>query len=156
MEQNTQDGRATMVKSTFHMENSVSIKIMAKPEVIWNLLTDVEQYTKWNSTIVSIAGSIAPNGKINLVSKLDPKRTFKLKISQFQPPEKLVWRDGFAPMFQGVRTFTLMPHDDGTTTFSMAEVLSGLILPMIKGSLPDFRPNFEQIAADLKGAAEAR
>jgi hypothetical protein len=36
----------------------------------------------------------------------------------------------------------------------MVEVLSGLMLPMIRGSLPDFGPAFETYAADLKRAAE--
>jgi hypothetical protein len=36
----------------------------------------------------------------------------------------------------------------------MTEVFSGLMLPMIKRSLPDFGPSFTTYAADLKGAAE--
>jgi hypothetical protein len=36
----------------------------------------------------------------------------------------------------------------------MAEAYTGLMLPLIAGSLPDFRPTFEQYAADLKRAAE--
>ncbi len=66
----------------------------------------------------------------------------------------MIWSDGFAPMFKGVRTFTLASAGDGVTEFSMVEVFSGLMLPMIKGSLPDFGPIFEQYAADLKAAAE--
>jgi len=66
----------------------------------------------------------------------------------------MVWKDGFAPMFSGVRTFSLTPKSDGTTDFSMIEVFKGIMLPLIKGSLPDFKPNFEQYALDLKAAAE--
>jgi hypothetical protein len=36
----------------------------------------------------------------------------------------------------------------------MTEVFKGIMLPMIKGSLPDFKENFEQYAADLKNASE--
>jgi hypothetical protein len=36
----------------------------------------------------------------------------------------------------------------------MEERLSGLLLPLIKGSLPDFRPIFERYANDLKREAE--
>jgi hypothetical protein len=36
----------------------------------------------------------------------------------------------------------------------MAEVFSGIMLPMIAGSLPDFGPVFEQYASDLKRGAE--
>jgi hypothetical protein len=58
-------------------------------------------------------------------------------------------------MFQGTRTFTLTPEGDGATRFAMVEVFRGLMLPMIKGSLPDFGPPFEQYAADLKREAES-
>ncbi len=36
----------------------------------------------------------------------------------------------------------------------MVEVLSGVMLPMIKGSLPDFGRAFEAYAADLQREAE--
>jgi hypothetical protein len=57
-------------------------------------------------------------------------------------------------MFTGVRTFTLTPKADGSTDFSMAEVYSGIMLPMIAGSLPDFRPTFEQYASGLRREAQ--
>ena len=52
------------------------------------------------------------------------------------------------------RGITLTPKGDGTTEFAMREVFSGLMLPMIRGSLPDFGPAFETFARDLKRAAE--
>ena len=52
--------------------------------------------------------------------------------------------------------FTLTPNADGSTEFAMTEEFSGLMLPMIKGSLPDFAPVFETYAADLKCAAEGK
>ena len=36
----------------------------------------------------------------------------------------------------------------------MMEAISGLMLPMIAGSLPDQGPSFEQFLADLKAEAE--
>ncbi len=60
-----------------------------------------------------------------------------------------------APMFKGIRVFTLTENGGGTTRFSMQETLSGLMLPMIKGSLPDFGPVFERYASDLKREAES-
>jgi hypothetical protein len=36
----------------------------------------------------------------------------------------------------------------------MAERFSGLILPLVKGSLPDFGPVFSRYADDLKREAE--
>lgn len=117
------------------------------------LLTDSKNFTKWNSTVVSVDGDIKKGETIRLVSKLDPKRTFKLKVAE-QTPTTLIWKDGFAPMFTGVRTFELQARPDGSTDFTMTEFFKGIMLPMIKGSLPDFKENFEQYAADLKNASE--
>jgi hypothetical protein len=147
------NGHATSSATTFRMETSVGTNIKAESEKIMSLLTNAGNFTKWNSTVVSLEGSIRQGETIRLKSSLDAKRTFKLKVSE-ATPTKMVWEDGFAPMFKGVRTFTLKPQTDGSTDFVMVEEFKGLMLPMIKGSLPDFKANFEQYAADLKKEAE--
>ena len=148
------DGHARKSRETFRMECGVSIDIEARPEKIWSLLTDAANFPRWNSTVTSVDGQIALGQKIRVRVPLAPKRVFKLEVSAFEPGKRMVWSDGAAPMFKGVRTFTLAPRDGGTINFSMVEVFSGLMLPMIAGSLPDFAPSFEQYAADLKRAAE--
>ena len=142
----------TSSASAFRMQTAVSAQIAATPDVIMSLLASTQT---WNSTVVSIEGEIRQGNIVRLISALDPKRTFKLKITT-ATPTRLVWEDGFAPMFKGIRTFTLTPQPDGTTLFEMVEVFSGVMLPLIKSSLPNFIPNFEQYAHDLKTAAEKR
>jgi hypothetical protein len=139
--------------TTFEMQTSVATNIKAPATKIMGLLTDAKNFTKWNSTVISVDGDIKKGETIRLVSKLDPKRTFKLNVAELTPTT-LIWKDGFAPMFSGVRTFTLQTNPDGSTDFTMTEVFKGIMLPMIKGSLPDFKENFEQYAADLKNASE--
>src|SRR5262249_7272318 len=85
---------------------------------------------------------------------LAPKRTFRPKVTSFEPPARMVWQEG-NPMFRGVRSFTLSPKADGTTTISMTEVYTGLMLPLIAGSLPCLAPALEAYARDLQRAAEA-
>lgn len=148
------NGTAINTKSTFRMECAVGINIKASPETIWALMTDVQAIRDWNSTIISLDGEIALNQTINLVSTVDPSRTFNLKVSTLDKPHTMLWEDGMAPMFKGVRTYRITTKNDGTSDFTMSEVFTGIMLPMIGGSLPDFRPSFEQFAADLKSAAE--
>lgn len=150
------NGKAGHSRSRFRMECRVATRIAARPETIWALLTDAAGFPAWNSTVSSIEGEIALGQRLRLRVPLAPKRTFKPRVSQLEAPRRMVWQDGAAPMFKGVRTFTLSPRPDGTTDFSMVEVFSGLMLPLIAGSLPDFGPSFEQYASDLKRAAEAR
>lgn len=150
----TPDGRALKTQRTFSMECAVATNVRAPAATIWRLLTDAADFPRWNSTVKSVQGDIALGSRLALVATVAPDRTFKPRVSELEPEKRMVWSDGFAPMFKGVRTFTLAARDDGSTDFSMVEVFSGLMLPMIKGSLPDFGPPFERYAADLKAEAE--
>jgi hypothetical protein len=142
-------------ETTFRMDCRVRCDIRATPERIWALLTDASGFVRWSSTVTSLRGDIAVGRKLALEVKEAPGRTFSPKVTRLDDAREMVWSDGFAPMFRGVRTFKLTPKADGLTEFAMDEVFSGLMLPMIKKSLPDFGPAFEAFAEDLRRAAEA-
>lgn len=146
-------GQSEKTATTFRQECAVSIRVKAPAEKIWSLLTDAAAFPRWNSTVTSIKGEIAVGQKLELRVPISD-RTFTPKVTELEANKRMVWSDGMAPMFKGVRTFTLTPVEDGSTDFSMVEVFTGLMLPMIKRSLPDFGPAFEKYAADLKREAE--
>jgi len=146
--------QATKERTTFRMSVSVSADIAAPAETVWRLLTEVDEQRRWNSTLMEIDGAIAEGQTVRLKAHSAPDREFKLKVSGVTPNQTMQWSDGMAPMFKGVRTFVLTPTDHGVR-FEMTEVFTGLMLPMIAGSLPDFVPVFETYATDLKNAAEA-
>ena len=135
---------------------SVTRDIDAPADRVWALLTDASGYSTWNPTIVSLDGSIAEGNTIALVSTVNPKRTFKLNVSDMKAPESMVWSDGMPlGLFKGVRTFTLEEGDGRGTTFTMEEVYSGLLEPLISKSIPDMTQSFEDFADGLKQAAES-
>ena len=138
------------------LEFSSSIDIQAPPEVVWGLLTDTATYPDWNTTVVSIDGTIALGEKLKVVSTVDPKRAFKLKVSELTAPNTMIWSSGM-PMglFKGVRTFNVAAEGAGST-FSMHEVFSGPMSGLIAKSIPDLTPSFEEWAQALKTAAEAK
>jgi len=147
--------KVTQTKSAFRMSVSVIVRVDAKPDRIWPLLTNADDFPRWNSTVTQIEGTIAAGEKIVVKVPISPDRDFKLKVVECVPEQRMVWADGFAPMFRGERTYTLTEADDGSTSFEMTEVFSGLMLPMIAGSLPDFAPSFLTYAADLKREAQS-
>ena len=66
----------------------------------------------------------------------------------------MVWTGGMPlGLFKGVRTFSLTPKGGGVE-FTMTEVFSGLMAPLITRSIPDLQPSFEEFAAALKRQAE--
>ncbi len=145
----TQNGTAVTIKKTFSRKTSVSNIINADAAIIWALLTNASDMARWNSTLVSLEGEITQGNTIKLKSKLDPKRTFTLKVKEIIPEKKLVWGDG-----QGTRVYSLTDNGNGTIGFSMDEEIGGLMFPLYAKMIPPFDASFEQFAADLKKEAE--
>lgn len=137
-------------------DHAVARTIAADAETIWALLTNAEGYPDWNPSVVGIEGSIALGEKIKLTSTVNPKRAFSLKVVEYDSPRRMVWSGGMPlGLFKGDRTYILTPAADGGTDFSMVEVFSGLLAPLITRSIPDMTESFEQFADGLKRAAEA-
>ncbi len=145
-----QSSKATTVKTAFSRETAVSTDIHADASIIWALLTNAPDFSRWNSTVVSIEGDIKPGATIKLKSTLDEKRVFKLKVKEFQPPHRLAWGDAM-----GTRVYELKQMDANTTRFSMTEKIGGLLFPLFSRFIPSFDEAFNQFAADLKKEAEA-
>ncbi len=140
-------------RSPFSLMCGVQISIAARPDRIWALLTDAADFPRWNSTVAGIEGRIAEGQTLRLrVPGTD--RVFTPKVSGVVPNERMTWTGGFAPIFKGVRTFALTPRPDGTTEFAMAERFTGVMIPLVAASLPDFRPIFARFADDLRKEAE--
>ncbi|NND32318.1 MAG: SRPBCC domain-containing protein, partial [Saprospiraceae bacterium] len=117
--------------------------------IVWALLTNADDYPRWNSTVLSLEGEIAEGQKIRLRSSLDPERTFKLRVKEFEPEHKLVWGDG-----KGNRIYLIVSHPEGGITLSIVEKIGGLMFPLYAGLIPSFDQSFEQFAHDIKKEAE--
>ncbi len=146
---NAQDGKAKTIKKAFSRQTSISIEIKSDPAIIWALLTNAEDFPRWNSTVVFIKGEIKKDEKLELKVKLDEKRTFKVKVKEFEPENRMLWSDG-----KGNRVFLLEQTENGTVIFTMDEKMGGLMFPMYSKYIPPFDETFEQYAADLKKEAE--
>jgi uncharacterized protein YndB with AHSA1/START domain len=146
---NQYNGKATTTRSTFSRETSISTTIQADPAIVWALLTHAADYPRWNSTVTSIKGNIRQGETVELMSTLDAKRTFKLKVKEFVPEKRLVWGDAM-----GNRTYTIDKGQGGSVVFTMREKIGGPLFPLFAGMIPSFDESFEQFAADLKREAE--
>lgn len=142
------NGKASTSKTTFSRETSISVNIEADAAILWALLTNAADFPRWNSTVISISGKIQNGETIELKSTLDEKRTFKLKIKEFVPNQRLVWGD---PM--GSRVYSLEKAGKGTQ-FTMSEKIGGPLFPLFANMIPSFDESFEKFAADLKKEAE--
>jgi hypothetical protein len=149
----TSDPKITQARGTFSLVCGVEVNILADADTIWSLLTDAGDFSRWNSTVASIEGQIREGERLRLRVP-GSGRTFTPRVSGVVPKQRMIWTGGFAPIFKGVRTFDLRRRPDGSTDFAMEERFSGLMLPLIHASLPDFGPVFQRYAEDLKRGAE--
>ena len=143
------DGVASTTRTTFSRSTRIAQHIDADAATVWRLLTTAAEYPRWNSTVVSLDGRIAPGSKIKLVSTLDPSRTFSLKVKEFEPNVRLIFGDAMA-----TRTYSLS-GDAGGTRVEVVERIASPFFPLFARMIPPFDESFEQFTADLKQAAEA-
>ena len=134
---------------------TVSRRIDAEPEKVWALLADASSYRQWNRAVVSIEGRIAAGETVSLVSIANPKRSFRLQVTELTAPTRMVWRDGMPlGLFTGERTYLVEPRE-GVTHFEMTEEYTGLLAGVFTKAIPDLTESFNVFADSLKAAAEA-
>jgi len=132
-----------------------SAEIAASPDAVWRVLTDAPGYAGWDSGVVRVEGTIAPDERIKVVSEANPKRAFPVKVTGWEPGKHMTWSGGMPlGLFKGVRTFDLSGDRAGATRFAMREEYSGPLLPLIWRTMPDLGPSFDQFARGLKARVE--
>lgn len=133
-----------------------TIEINAAPATIWSILTDASKYTEWDEQMIELKGSIAPQEKLHILTKLAPDRAFTPAVTEYTENKHMVWSSRMPlGLFSGVRTFTLEELSAETTRFTLTEEFSGLLLPLFGGGIPDMNPIFATFAKALKDRAEA-
>lgn len=133
-----------------------STTIAASQAAVWALLTDAAGYPRWNTTVDRLEGTIALGADLKVWAKIAPGRAFPAHVAELSPPHRMVWTfRGPAGMFGGTRTFEL-GGADGAVTFRTREDFHGWMAWLIVRTMPDLQPSFDELAASLKRAAEAR
>jgi hypothetical protein len=130
-----------------------SIRIRSTADRIWTALMDTGRWSELDSSIVRVEGTPSLGSKVTVHAKMG--RAFPLKVVAFTPKTRMVLSAGMPiGLFKGTRTYTLTPQGDGTLEFTMREVFTGLLAPLITRSIPDLQPSFDEFAASLKTRAE--
>lgn len=133
-----------------------SAEINASPEKVWELLVDAQAFTDWDPDVTRIEGTIALGEKVTVYTKVSPDRSFPVTVAEFVPNQKMVWASGMPlGLFKGQRTFTLKPDGAGKTHYHVIEQFSGLLLPLIRLTIPDLNEAFQRHAQALKTHAES-
>ena len=140
-------------------EINTEILINATHEKVWSILTNFDDYPKWNPFIKSINGDVKVGNKIT--ARIEPPEakgmTFKPRILTFETNKELSWIGHlfFTGLFDGKHKFELIDNGNGTTTFKQSENFKGILLPLLKKQLDNnTKKGFEEMNKKLKELAE--
>lgn len=128
--------------------------IDAPASAVWDVLTDGDGFTDWDSGVVRFEGAITEGARITVYAEISPNRAFPVTVGELVPNERMVWRSGMPlGLFTGTRTHTLS-ESDGRTQFRVREEFTGPLVPLIWRTMPDLEPSFIRFARGLKARVE--
>jgi hypothetical protein len=136
---------------------ATTISIRADASRVWNILTDLARWPRWNTTIERVAGDIAIGNRVTVWPKINPRRAFPVQVVELAANRRMVWSGGMPlGLFRGTRVFELANSEPQMTVFRMAEDYRGPLAGLIGKSIPDLQPAFDEFAQCLKREAESR
>lgn len=132
--------------------------IDASPEQVWEVLSDFEGFGKWNPVIVSVEGRavVGENITFHMVLPGGSKSSHKPKIVEATPGRSLRWEGvvGAAWLARAVHEFHLRPSAGGTV-LTHKETFTGVLVPLVKGTLKRTEEGFNDMNRALKERVEA-
>jgi hypothetical protein len=108
------------------------IEIVAAPDVVWKVLTDIEAWPSWNPDVksVSMPGGLAEGSAFRW--KAGPG-TITSVLQTVEPPRRIAW-SGKTFGVQAMHVYALEARD-GTTLVRTEESYDGLVARLFRGPL---------------------
>ncbi len=134
------------------------IGVRATPDRIWELITGLPGWDRWNPVETSVEGTIAFGGTLALTETIPglPERRASVRVGEWQPYAQLVWVEKRGLWFSSMRYFELEELEPGSCIVANGFIFSGLRGEMhFDRHRPALRAAVESIADALKAAAEA-
>jgi hypothetical protein len=129
--------------------------ISAEPRAVWKVLMDLDAYPQWDSGVTKVEGSIAHGSRIAVHRAAQPSRVLHVRVTELVESLQMAWTSGRVPaLFKNVRTFTLKQTAGGGTDVVVEEDFRGPLTRVLKRSVPDLQPLFEQFVVGLKAQVE--
>lgn len=141
------------------MELRTEIEINAKPERVWNVLTDFDAYEQWNPFVQRASGK--PQAGEQLEVFLQPVggrgMTLRPRVLMAEPSREFRWLGHlFVPgLFDGEHVFEIVPLDADSVRLVQREEFHGILAPLLFRSLETpTRRGFEAMNQALKERSE--
>lgn len=141
---------------------STEIRIKAKPEKVWEILTRFADYELWNPFITKIFGEAALGNTIEVhVRTMKGKdRIYHPKITRLEVNKELRWQGkSFLPkVFEGERIFQIVnvQSEGEEISFIHTEIFSGIGARFLSNKFnQDLQQGFHSMDTALRSRAES-
>ncbi len=136
------------------------IGVRATPDRIWDVISDLPYWDRWNPVETEVAGVIAFGGELALTETVDtlPPRRTTARIVEWQPRAQLVWSEKRGLWFRSLRYFEIQHLDEVADACIVA---NGFIFSGLRGEMffdkhrIRLRHSVDAVAEALKEATEA-
>lgn len=132
---------------------TAEIDVPVAPAIVWDVLTDVESYSQWN-TLLSVTGTFRVGTTVTARLSMPGLPTVPLRpeITAVEPEQALRWRSELFGI-SAEHAFLLEPIADGTR-FVQTETFEGALVGPVVGRLERrIRRGFEQMNVGLRRRA---
>jgi alpha-tubulin suppressor-like RCC1 family protein len=143
-----------------HVLHHSEATINAPPELIWDIILDLDSYPEWNPYTIAMQSTLKVGDAMVMTVKMSDLVTLTQTeyIRVIEPGHKICWGiDTDTPeLNSGERCQWLEPKADGTTRYVTEDLIEGTLNPIVNALFDqDVQTGFDAVAASLKTRAEA-
>ncbi len=137
-----------------HRDARADVAIQASPDAVWNLLTDLPGYPRWNPYIYPATGRVAAGETLDLELHAGGQ-TAEVEVTVFSvtPNHVLSWGGTLLGVSRKL-TFTIDDLGSGRVDLTADEQFSGLLLPFVGGIPDQAQQGLDEMVRALRSAAE--
>ena len=141
-------------------EICTKILINASPAIVWDIITDFENYGKWNPFIREISGITKEGSTIQVFIKPPNSNGMKFKpeILKYESEKEIRWlgKLWIPKIFDGEHSLTIKKIEENKVLFIQKEQFNGLLVPLFTNMLKDTKLGFQMMNQKLKQKAEEK
>jgi hypothetical protein len=138
---------------------SRSTEIAASADRVWQVLTDLRAYPRWNPELTVVDGRAVTGETLTVrLRSTGGTSTIRPTVRAADPGRELRWLSRYhdvGGLADGEHRFTIEPAGQGRIRFTQAETFRGIAVPFFRGTLAASCDRFDAMNAALKARAES-
>jgi hypothetical protein len=138
---------------------TTSTEIAAPADRVWDVLTDLKAYDRWNPELTDVSGRAAAGERLTLrLHARGGVDTVHVTLRAADPGRELRWTGKYndiGGLADSEQRFTIEAAGPGRVRFTQEQTFRGIAVPFIHGTLAGSCAHFANMNAALRKRAES-